>query len=77
MSAPGGSELHFALRLNLYRSATLEVPVDLVKAADELGYGPEITDAVIIWQGGGAAPARHQADAKIKIIWPGVRAELA
>jgi F420-dependent oxidoreductase-like protein len=38
MSTPAGSELHLALRLNLYRSATLEVPVDLVKAADELGY---------------------------------------
>jgi len=37
MSAPGG-EMHLSLRLNLYRSATLEVPVDLVKAADELGY---------------------------------------
>ena len=30
--------MHLALRLNLYRSATLDVPVDLVKAADELGY---------------------------------------
>src|SRR5271170_1783473 len=30
--------MHLALRLNLYRSATLEVPVDLVKAADDLGY---------------------------------------
>jgi F420-dependent oxidoreductase-like protein len=38
MSAPAGAELHLALRLNLYRSATLEVPVDLVKAADDLGY---------------------------------------
>jgi F420-dependent oxidoreductase-like protein len=38
MSAPGGGDLHLALRLNLYRSATLDVPVDLVKAADELGY---------------------------------------
>jgi alkanesulfonate monooxygenase SsuD/methylene tetrahydromethanopterin reductase-like flavin-dependent oxidoreductase (luciferase family) len=38
MSAAVGSEMHLALRLNLYRSATLEVPVDLVKAADDLGY---------------------------------------
>jgi F420-dependent oxidoreductase-like protein len=30
--------MHTALRLNLYRSATLEVPVDLVRAADDLGY---------------------------------------
>ena len=38
MSAPAGGDMHLALRLNLYRSATLEVPVDLVKAADDLGY---------------------------------------
>ena len=30
--------LHLALRLNLYRSATLEVPVELVQAAEDLGY---------------------------------------
>jgi F420-dependent oxidoreductase-like protein len=30
--------MHLALRLNLYRSATLTVPVDLVRAADDLGY---------------------------------------
>src|SRR3984957_2471867 len=38
MSAAVGTEMHLALRLNLYRSATLDVPVDLVKAAEELGY---------------------------------------
>ncbi|MGP0030052.1 MAG: LLM class F420-dependent oxidoreductase [Acidimicrobiales bacterium] len=37
MAAPGGS-LHLALRLNLYRSSTLAVPVDLVQAAEALGY---------------------------------------
>jgi F420-dependent oxidoreductase-like protein len=30
--------MHFAIRLNLYRSAALAVPVDLVQAADDLGY---------------------------------------
>src|SRR5579862_4440175 len=30
--------MHLALRLNLYRAATLAVPVDLVQAADELEY---------------------------------------
>ena len=30
--------MHLALRLNLYRSARLTVPVDLVRAADDLGY---------------------------------------
>jgi F420-dependent oxidoreductase-like protein len=40
MSAPypAGKDLKLALRLNLYRSATLDVPVDLVRAADDLGY---------------------------------------
>ena len=30
--------MHIALRLNLYRAAELTVPVDLVQAADDLGY---------------------------------------
>ena len=30
--------MHLAIRLNLYRAATLSVPVDLVQAADDLGY---------------------------------------
>ena len=30
--------MHIALRLNLYRSAELTVPMDLVRAADDLGY---------------------------------------
>jgi F420-dependent oxidoreductase-like protein len=30
--------MHFAIRLNLYRAATLAVPVELVQAADQLGY---------------------------------------
>ena len=38
MSVAVGTEMHLALRLNLYRSATLDVPVDLVKAAEDLGY---------------------------------------
>jgi hypothetical protein len=38
MSASAIGDLHLALRLNLYRSATLDVPVELVQAADELGY---------------------------------------
>jgi hypothetical protein len=50
---------------------------NLPYSPEELGFGPEIMDAVIIWQGGGAAPARDGADAKIKTIWPAVRAELA
>ncbi len=38
LGAPRSSVLHLALRLNLYRSAKLTVPVDLVQAADDLGY---------------------------------------
>ena len=30
--------MHLAIRLNLYRAATLSVPVELVQAADDLGY---------------------------------------
>jgi F420-dependent oxidoreductase-like protein len=30
--------MHLALRLNLYRSSALSVPVDLVQAAEDLGY---------------------------------------
>jgi F420-dependent oxidoreductase-like protein len=30
--------MHFGLRLNLYRAARLEVPLELVQAADDLGY---------------------------------------
>jgi hypothetical protein len=37
-SDPAGEDLKLALRLNLYKSATLDVPVDLVRAADDLGY---------------------------------------
>ena len=35
---PSGKGLKLALRLNLYRSATLDVPVDLVRSAEDLGY---------------------------------------
>ena len=35
---PAGKDLNLALRLNLYRSATLDVPVGLVRAADDFGY---------------------------------------
>jgi F420-dependent oxidoreductase-like protein len=30
--------MHLAIRINLYRAATLSVPVELVQAADDLGY---------------------------------------
>lgn len=43
----------------------------------EMGYGPDVADCVVIWQGGGMAPAHDKADAEIKITLPGARAEIA
>jgi SAM-dependent methyltransferase len=47
-------------------------------APEERGYGPDVSDAVVIWQGGTAppAPADAHAHAKIVITNPGSRAEL-
>jgi SAM-dependent methyltransferase len=44
---------------------------------EELGYGPDIADSIVIWQAGGLVHAHADADAKIKITVPGLRAELA
>jgi len=46
-------------------------------AQEELGYGPDVEDAVVVWQGGNAPPPVTRADARIIITKPGVRAELA
>lgn len=46
-------------------------------AQEELGYGPDTEDAVVVWQGGDAPAPTTRADAKIIITTPGVRAELA
>jgi len=46
-------------------------------SAEELGYGPDIADSIVIWQAGGPMHAHANADAKIKITVPGFRAELA
>jgi hypothetical protein len=43
---------------------------------EELGYGPDIRDGIVIWQGGGTAPAHTNAGAEIKILWPHTRAEV-
>lgn len=46
-------------------------------AADELGYGPDAEDPVIVWQGGIAlAPKNAGADARIEIIDPRYRVRL-
>jgi SAM-dependent methyltransferase len=46
-------------------------------AREERGYGPDLADAVVIWQGGNAPLPPGRADAKIIVTHPGLRAELA
>lgn len=46
-------------------------------APEELGYGPDTADAVVVWQGGTAPAPTGPADAKIVVTQPGIRAELA
>lgn len=43
---------------------------------EERGFGPDIEDAVVIWQGGNAPPPPCDAGAEIVITKPGMRAEL-
>ena len=47
-------------------------------AADELGYGPDTDDPVVVWQGGtgGLAPIDTRANARIEITKPRVRVRL-
>jgi SAM-dependent methyltransferase len=46
-------------------------------AADELGYGPDTEDPVVVWQGGAApAPIDTRAHARIEIIEPRHRVRL-
>ena len=41
-------------------------------AADELGYGPDTDDPIVVWQGGTAlAPIDTRANARIEITNPG------
>jgi SAM-dependent methyltransferase len=45
-------------------------------AAEEIGYGPDQHDAVVIWQAGSSLPALPNADAPIRVTVPNVRAEV-
>jgi hypothetical protein len=45
-------------------------------AADELGYGPDEEDPVIIWQGGAAIPPAQPANAKVVRSKSGLRVVL-
>ena len=44
---------------------------------EERGFGPDITDAVVIWQGGSLTQPRLGANARIVVSRPGHRAEVA
>ena len=44
---------------------------------EELGYGPDTADAVVVWQGGTAPAPTAEANAKIVVTVPGTRAVLA
>lgn len=46
-------------------------------APEELGYGPDLCDALLIWQGGSAPPVSAPPRARIVIRNAGSRAELA
>jgi SAM-dependent methyltransferase len=43
---------------------------------EEIGYGPDQHDAVVIWQAGSMLPVLPHADAPIRVTMPNVRAEL-
>jgi hypothetical protein len=46
-------------------------------AAEELGYGPDAEDPIVVWQGGVAlGPADARADAHIEVIHPRNRVRL-
>jgi hypothetical protein len=45
-------------------------------AAEEIGYGPDQNDAVVIWQAENVLSALPNADAQIRVTIPNVRAEV-
>jgi SAM-dependent methyltransferase len=58
------------------RSLTRYFAARLPFAQEECGYSPDADDSVVIWQGCGTVPARAGADAQIRIVTPGMRAEV-
>lgn len=66
-----GDRFDASLLLRRYLAATLPY------GADELGYGPDTDDPVVIWQGGPAiAPAGAGANSRIEIVDPAYRVKL-
>jgi hypothetical protein len=57
-------------RFSRYFAATLAY------SNEEIGYGPDETDSVVIWQAGSTLPPIDGATARIHITKPGIRAEL-
>jgi SAM-dependent methyltransferase len=57
----------------LTRRFAAMVPYD----REELGYGPDTADAIVVWQGGTAPAPTAEANARIVVTLPGTRAELA
>jgi hypothetical protein len=59
----------------LERRYAAQIPYD----PGELGYGPDTSEAVVVWQNrGNSHPLpRGQPDAAVDIVIPGLRAELA
>jgi hypothetical protein len=67
-----GHRLDASPQLRRHFAATLSY------AADELGYGPDTEDPVVVWQGGVAlAPIDSRANARIEIVDARYRVKLA
>lgn len=66
-----GQRFDAAPQLRRYYAATIPY------GPDELGYGPDAEDPIIIWQGGtGSAPPDARANARIEIVDPVYRVKL-
>ena len=50
---------------------------NLPYAPEEMGYGPDDMDSVVIWQGRGTASAHPNAESSIKVLASGLRANIA
>ncbi len=66
-----GARFDASPALTRYYAATLPY------SSEELGYGPDTEDTIVIWQGGRISPPCPGADTPIEIIIPGARAGLA
>jgi SAM-dependent methyltransferase len=58
------------------RALTRYFAASLPYAGEELTYGPDTADPVVVWQGGSTATPRPGADARIEVTKAGMRAEV-